>query len=316
MFIQVAARRLHPTVAGHGEPEGRHGMKNVMRDVVMWVFVWVGVLGVAACSERPTNVSDGMTGDGVFEKFIDARLDGLAIENTGKLHNEILDAFDRRHSLLQAAPISRQAFAQEFRESVNEVLRAHGIEGEVYGEDVMGILGHFDHLREVGVFDFHDVSSQEPSKLVADLADRGVVDAAELEVLDKLVAALPPADADMSAVTTEVVEVGERALDEAAPDVRKRLEPGINILPASRRYWMTMREKQIVTPAEQPRHVTYRETGQMLADLIGGLSGLEFGSAGAMIVGTAASLMFLEMWDNTEESDASVTLDDWQECGC
>jgi hypothetical protein len=197
------------------------------------VAVSIGAV-VCGCSGESTTGEDDPLAHISWSEYLEGRTESkelvLVQGDAGRIHNEVLVAFDKRRPLSDASEMSRAEFAGLFAAAANDVNTAHGVEATVEDTDAFAMMGFLDELFKV--YDAWGYTlNQDPFTAIKYLHDNGYISNAENEELRNLV------DAYYDSRARGTRPALTFALNQAASSQSVLVRDAASLLAASSEFW-------------------------------------------------------------------------------
>jgi hypothetical protein len=247
-----------------------------------------------------------------WQPFNGPPLSAKAMNKPGTLHNEILDSFHTRHSLVTREKINVVDFVRIMTESVNEVLSNNYEETRVTEQDVMLMLRYVTTLSRRGIFNFFGETITEPKKMIEFMSKYDRISELDTNKLKQVLASLPAVTDPMTNPIEDDIFYAAEGTDSWCVFM------SVDILRYSKQYWLGINEQRSSLGISDekhncPRPVSAQDAGGYISDILGGLAGFfAFGGVGAIVTGPLCSLIFQMGLDGL--NGAIDTLDDGDYC--
>jgi hypothetical protein len=245
-----------------------------------------------------------------WRPFDSYSLSNQAMNMPGELHNRILDEFSKKHAFGKHKAIPISVFIHDMTESINEAFSGYNEVTRIEEKGVEFILWIYYSLFKNGIYDFFGSTNSTPYDLVDFLNKRGNITQEDADKIKCLLDSFPTMTDQLSESSNDAFSKAEEIGDSwpifLASDILKH----------SKEYWSGIAQELQQDFPDKRREMPLRSastTGCIIADMLGGLVGLEFGGAGAIIGAAVASVLFTEGLEALE--DGLECLDenqDWQ----
>jgi hypothetical protein len=245
----------------------------------------IAVIGTSCQQEQsPSGVPEAPD-----ELFPEIQLSRTSLRSPGELHNEILEALIDRGALAverSGPPQPPEDFVRTFTRAVNDVLAPLGPSRRITEHDVRALAWVVEEYERYGLYDFSDPTGSDASAFISYMADNGVLERHEAARLISAVEELPAADVPLTAARASVTP--------AEPSASFAVTLGVDILRHSSIFWARPEELGLTDrgTSREDHNWANPVTGTLLADMVGGLVGLEFGGVGAIVLSAMSSIWF------------------------
>lgn len=225
--------------------------------------------------------------------FSNKEIMNLEVKNIGKIHNEILEEFDKKHDLLSDERLKPEEFITITMKSINKIFQQRDIPCEVSRNDIRFIISKFVEIKQAGVYNFFSDSEQDLSNVKP-----------LFTYLEKNMGLNPnTAERCMKFMDMAEKEDPSRMLlqNEAHNKIdNENTQYFSEIFVYSRDFW-EVKNRSIELVCQEEDYVKKSIDGMFFADAAGGIIGALFGCGiASTIMAPAASLAFQCQMDHPE----------------
>jgi len=225
-----------------------------MKWTVKFLLAWSIGLVIWGCSGKSTTGGDGSFKQISWSDYLEERseTDGLVLAqgDAGRIHNEVLTAFDKRRPLTDRGEMSRGELADLFAAAVNDVNKAHGLEANFETMDALAMEAYLDELSRV--YDAWGYTrNQDPFAVVDNLYANGRITSSVREELRALVQAYY----NSRGRRDRPVLVG--ALDVAVTSQSRLVRDAASMMAASSQFWDKTEPPAKIDSENTPSQITF-----------------------------------------------------------